>query len=111
MPDITKEQDALPGTIEGFRRKYGRDPATDTEMEHYYGPMNPLPETMPHEAAPPGGAVHPEAGLMQHPQLETQGPQEGDTIPSWWLKLEERPAKIFVHPHSDLGRVLRGSWY
>lgn len=30
-------RDILPNSVAGFRKKYGRDPATDTEVEFYYG--------------------------------------------------------------------------
>lgn len=36
--DVDTNQDEWPDTPEEFKTKYGRDPATDAEVEFYYGP-------------------------------------------------------------------------
>lgn len=41
-------KDDLPSTPDEFREKYGRDPATDHELEHYFGPAgSPLKHLAP----------------------------------------------------------------
>jgi hypothetical protein len=38
--DTDTDQDEWPETVEEFKLKFGREPATDEEMEFYYGDMD-----------------------------------------------------------------------